>query len=347
MITKFATDNGLANYRIEQFNKQYYQNLIGSFSELTTWPKTLREKLIAEVDFSSLEFEKEVISAKGNTHKVLFKRKLDGQRIETVLMRHKDNRNTVCISCMVGCPVGCVFCATGKMGFGGNLTTKEIIDQVLYFQRLLNKSAQKLTNIVFMGMGEPMLNLVNVKEAISILTAENKLGFSQRRITISTSGYIPQFNQLVESGFRGRVAISLHAPNQELRAKLMPVAKIYPLDKLLAALDDYTLLTNKRVSYEYVLIKGVNDLDIHALQLVELFANRLAHINLIPYNPIKEESFVRTTKTQMDSFTGILDDYNMNYTIRVTMGDDVNAACGQLADRENTKHKDNKIKITI
>ena len=196
-----------------------------------------------------------------------------------------------------------------------------------------------------MGMGEPMLNLKEVEESLDIFTAEDKLGMGARRFTVSTSGYIPQFKQLVERGYRGRVAISLHAPNQELRAKMMPVAKIYNLEDLMAALDEYVELTNKRISYEYIMIKGVNDLPEHADELVELLGNRLHHINLIPFNPIKEEDFERSPAENLRDFTSILADNNMNYTIRVTMGDDVNAACGQLADRENKKHQTKKIKL--
>ena len=344
MIQEFAKKYNLPNFRIKQFDKAFYQNGIESFDELTTYPADLRERLKAEVDFSTLTLEKELVSAHKDTVKVLLKRS-DGQRIEAVLMKHKDGRNTVCVSCMVGCPVNCSFCATGKMGFGGSLSAREIIDQIVYFQRQLAKNGERVSNVVFMGMGEPMLNLEQVQKAIDIITDPDKLGLGSRRITISTSGYIPQFKQLVEKGFRGRVAISLHAPNQELRAKLMPVAKIYPLDKLLEALDEYTALTNKRVSYEYVMIKNMNDKTEHAYELVKLFGKRLAHINLIPYNPIREVEYERSVRDQIDRFKDILTRGGVEATVRVTMGDDVNAACGQLADRENRKNTDKKIRI--
>lgn len=309
----------------------------------------LRAQLIDEVDFMSLDVDKEFVSDREDTIKVLFTRKTDGQRIETVLMRHADGRNTVCVSCMVGCPVNCNFCATGKMGFGGNLSATEIVDQVLYFQRYLNNLKEdgepKVTNVVYMGMGEPMLNLKEVQSSLDIFTDPDKLGMGARRFTVSTSGYIPQFNQLVHNGYRGRVAISLHAPNQELRAKMMPVAKIYPLDKLMQTLDDYVELTNKRISYEYILIKGVNDQKEHADQLIEMFKDRLHHLNLIPYNPIREVEYERSSQDNIRYFTSRLAEAGLNYTIRVTMGDDVNAACGQLADRENRKHVNKRIRI--
>jgi 23S rRNA (adenine2503-C2)-methyltransferase len=214
----------------------------------------------------------------------------------------------------------------------------------MYFARMLRETNEKVSNIVFMGMGEPMLNLPEVQGAIDIFTDEHKLAMSTRRITISTSGYIPQFKKLVADGFRGRVAISLHAPTQELREKLMPVAKLFPLDKLMEALDEYVDLTNKRVSYEYVLIKNFNDTRESARALVELMKHRLHHVNLIPYNPIAERSFERSPQENLRDFTTILADAGINYTIRQTMGDDVNAACGQLADRENKKHVGKSIK---
>lgn len=345
MISDFAAKYKLPSYRIKQFDTAFYGQAITSFDELTTWSKQDREKLVEEVPFTSLEVDREFVSNNQNTIKVLFTRKVDGQRIETVLMRHDDGRNTVCVSCMVGCPVNCSFCATGKMGYGGSLSATEIIDQIMHFQRFLKPFGQKVSNVVFMGMGEPLLNLEQVQQSIDIMTHPDKLGMSTRRITISTSGYIPQFKTLVQNGFRGRVAISLHASNQPLREKLMPVAKIYSLDDLMQTLDDYVELTNKRVSYEYIMIKNVNDTPKHAEELIELLSRRLAHVNLIPFNPIKEESFERSGKSSIYTFADTLRDAGIPTTIRVTMGDDVDAACGQLADRENKKHVEKRLRI--
>lgn len=344
MVKDFAAKYNLPAFRLQQFNEQFFQQAVTDFLQISSWPKDLRTRLAAEVPFMSLSPEKELVSKDKRTVKVLFRRNIDSQRIETVLMRHKDGRNTVCVSCMVGCPVNCSFCATGKMGFGGNLKAEEIVDQVMYFQRYLKSLGQQVTNVVFMGMGEPMLNLDAVQEAINTFTDPEKLALSKRRITISTSGYIPQFNKLIADGFRGRVAISLHAPNQELREKLMPVAKIFSLDQLMEALDKFVELTNKRVTYEYVMIRGVNDKKIHAWQLVKLFKKRLSHINLIPYNPIQEVEFARSGTDAIAVFRKILRENGISCTVRVTMGDDVNAACGQLADRENKKNLDKKIR---
>lgn len=342
MIQEFATKHKLPKFRVDQFNQQFYQQAIESFDELSNWGKDLREKLKQEVEFMSLTEDKAFESERKDTVKVLFKRQ-GGQRIETVLMRHHDGRNTVCVSCMVGCPVNCSFCATGKMGFGGNLSAREVVDQVMYFQRKLAKQDEKVTNVVFMGMGEPMLNLPEVQLALDIFTDPNKLAMSTRRFTISTSGYIPQFKQLIKDGYRGRIAISLHAPNQELREQLMPVAKLHPLGKLMKALDEYVELTNKRITYEYIMIKDVNDLPKHAHQLADLLSHRLAHVNLIPFNTIKEEAMERSSGNSINRFKQVLEKARIPVTIRATMGDDVDAACGQLVDRENKLHQGIKI----
>ena len=249
-------------------------------------------------------------------------------------MKHRDGRNTVCVSCMIGCPVGCSFCATGKMGFRGNLTATEIVEQVLYFARILKTSKERVSNVVFMGMGEPMLNLIEVEEAIKRLTDEQMLGLSDKRITVSTSGYVEQLKILIRHGFKGRLAISLHAPNQKLRESLMPVAKNHSLKDLFRVLDDYESVSNKRISYEYILIKGVNDRPQDAHDLVKLLTNRLAHVNLIPYNRIKGVDFKTSGADSIQKFRDILDRGGIHNTIRITMGSDVAAACGQLAGGE-------------
>lgn len=330
MIEQFAKRNQLLGYRVDQYNLAYYGKLIESFGELTTWPKDLRTRLASEVDFSSIEPVKELKSGTGDTIKVLFRRKSDGKAFESVLMRYKDGRNSVCVSCMVGCPVGCVFCATGKMGFGANLSSQQIVDQVLHFGRELKAVNQEVTNVVFMGMGEPLLNLDAVMETYRILTDKTKFGLGKRRVTVSTSGYVPQIKELVDRGFKGKLAVSLHAPSQELRANLMRIAKVYPLDKLMTVLDRYVERTKRRVSYEYVLIEEVNDDLEHAGKLVNLLKKRLAHVNLIPYNPIPGQKFRRSSLERVRAFARILEVGGVAHTIRITMGDDIKAACGQL-----------------
>lgn len=346
MIEEFAQKYKLPNYKLDQFYTLYYQKAVDSFDEISTWSKNERENLKKELEFSRIEQASKLISLNKDTVKVLFKLNREPKkRLETVLMRHKDGRNTVCVSCMVGCPVNCSFCATGKMGFQGNLTAEEIIDQIMYFQRMLKHENQRVTNVVYMGMGEPMLNLNEVEKSVRILIDPKKFGISQRRITVSTSGYIPQFQKYIADGFRTRMAISLHASNQEMRAKLMPVARQFPLDKLMESLDEYVKLTNKRISYEYVMLKDVNDSKQNARELAALLKGRLAHVNLIPYNPIKEADFGRSSNNKIHEFSRILRNEGIQCTIRVTMGDDINAACGQLADRENEKYQERLEKL--
>ncbi|MBN1915942.1 23S rRNA (adenine(2503)-C(2))-methyltransferase RlmN [Candidatus Dojkabacteria bacterium] len=360
MFRKFINKYNLPGFRLKQIEEAFYQKPIRSFEEITTLPKDIKNKLSQEITFSTLREIKKLESKNSKTIKLLFERS-DKKKIETVLIRHKDKRNTVCVSCMVGCPVGCIFCATGKMGFGGNLSAQEIIDQILYFNRFLLscKKPQKVTNVVFMGMGEPLLNLSEVQKSLDIITDPAKLGLSKRRIIISTCGYIPQFKKLVKDGFKGRFAISLHAPNQKLREKIMPIARLFPIDKLIKATTWYMDLRNKRISYEYIMIHDVNDRGEHAQELVALLkGQRLAHINLIPYNPItiyhdiktvnkqtncsrflpdkySFRSFRRSSRNRIHSFAKILTEAGIPATIRVTMGEDVEAACGQLTNIEN------------
>jgi 23S rRNA (adenine2503-C2)-methyltransferase len=336
MIDVFAEKHSLPKYRIVQFNEAFYRKSISSYSELTTWPKELREALDREVPFSRIKAVSKIVrNNRGDTLKIVFERTVDHKTFETVLMRHKDGRNTVCVSCMSGCPVGCVFCATGTLGFQANLTAEEIIDQVLFFARTIKPDNQTISNVVFMGMGEPMLNLEQVEKAITILTDPTLMGMSDRRITVSTSGYVPQLRLFLEHGYTGRLAISLHAPSQKLREKLMPtVARAFPIPELLAVVDEFTQKTNRRVSFEYMLISGVNDSEDHAAELASLLNGKLAHVNLIPYNPIEGIPYKRSSPKAVELFSRVLTNLHIPHTIRVTMGDDIAAACGQLAGKK-------------
>lgn len=332
MINTFSQTFALPAFRIKQFNLSFYKDLIHSYDELTTWPKALREELKKAVPFSTIVPIKEIES--GGTKKILFKRISDNTCFESVLMRHTDGRNTVCVSCMIGCPLGCRFCATGKMKYIGNLTGREIVDQVLYFARSLKKQNQSVTNVVFMGMGEPLLNFEQVMEAIGILNNPEYLGLGIRRITISTSGITPQIKELSKRGYKGKLALSLHAPSQILRATIMPIAKKYHLTELIGAVKSFAVRTQLRVSYEYILIDAINDLPEHAKALIGLIGKtnpELAHINLIPYNEVKGSDFKRSSIRSIHAFSHILTEGGISNTIRVTMGDDIKAACGQLA----------------
>jgi 23S rRNA (adenine2503-C2)-methyltransferase len=329
----FSQLHNLPAYRLTQVREAFYRQFISSWDELTTWPKMLREDLEKSVEFSRLKPIQIHTSLKKDTIKIVFAR-IDGSLLESVLMKHTDGRSTVCVSCMIGCPVGCVFCATGAMGFIANLTAEEIVDQVLYFERELKKEGKEVTNIVFMGMGEPLLNLRNVQDAVTILTDETYMGLGARRITISTSGYVSQLRELVDSGYKGHIAISLHAPTQKLRETIMPVAKRIPLETLLSTVDYVIETTGRRVSFEYILIDGINDSEKTATDLVDIVKNRLVHVNLIPCNAVPGLPYMRPPQEQIWKFVNVLKRNRISYTLRVTMGDDIKAACGQLAGKE-------------
>jgi 23S rRNA (adenine2503-C2)-methyltransferase len=332
MIDIFLQQNNLPKYRIDQFNKSYYQDFISSFDEITTYPKDLREKLKSSIPFSTLTLQKEQISKDKGTIKYLFSRNTDNKCFETVLMRHMDGRNTVCVSCMIGCPVGCAFCATGRMGFIDNLSSTEIVDQILHIARELKTNDQKITNVVFMGMGEPLLNLDNVLKAIDTITNEDKMAMSVRRITISTSGVVSKMKELLKLKYKGRLALSLHAPNQQLREKLIPIAKNNPIEELILLMKQHAARTQKQVSFEYTLIENINDSPENALELSKLLNFNFAHVNLIPYNTIENVDFQRSKMKNIMIFSEILTQKLVSNTLRVTMGDDIRAACGQLAN---------------
>lgn len=330
MIDLFVKKYNLPRYRSDQIFKAYYQDCISSWDDLTTWPQYLREELKKDIPFSTIYNSIEKVSKDKNTIKLLCYTK-DNYPIETVLMKTKD-RNTICVSCMSGCPVGCKFCATGQMGFKKNLSTEEIIDQIMYFKRILKRDNKEITNIVFMGMGEPMLNLDNVTKSISILTNPQKIGLSHRRITVSTAGYISELKRFLDMNLGIKIAISLHAPNQKLREKIMPtVSKKNKIDDLISLLIAYQKKTNKKVTYEYLLLRDVNDKPEHAKELAKLLKNQIALVNLINFNESDGIQFKPSLKSDIDIFKKILESRDINATLRYSFGGDINAACGQLA----------------
>ncbi len=341
-LEQFLSERRQPDFRTEQFFKHYYQHLITDFEQITTWSKDLRLALSQEIEFSTLKVKKQQVSKGQETVKVLFslKRQPTAQ-VEAVLLRFQDGRNSVCVSCMAGCPLGCQFCATGQMGLQAKLTSREIVDQVLFFARLLKEEHQKnnsqatkppkITHVVYMGMGEPMLNLGPVLSSVKVLTDLKKFGLSKRRLTISTAGHLPGLKKFIQQGYIANLAVSLHVPNQALRAKLMPVAKLYPLEQLMAVLTEYVQLTNKQITYEYLLLKEVNDQPKQALELAKLLRDRLAHVNLIAYNQVPGSAFQAPQEKTIKEFSQILADQGISNTIRVSLGQDIKAACGQLA----------------
>jgi 23S rRNA (adenine2503-C2)-methyltransferase len=291
-----------------------------SYEEMTDLPAGLRESLAAELPFSTLSVE-EVVKARDGTEKVLF-RTTDGHPVEAVLLRFRDGRRSICVSSQSGCPLTCTFCATGSMAFGRNLTASEIVDQALHFRRI-----ERLDHAVFMGMGEPMLNLDAVIEAARRLP---DVGITPRRTTISTVGWLPGLRRFVDEVDQPfRLAISLHAPEDALRSSLMPVNERYPLAEVLAECRRYVELRRRKVFVEYVLLAGVNDRVEHAAQLARLLDRNAFKVNLIPYNPTG--AFEGSSRAAIAEFKAVLDRARLPATVRLTRGRDIAAACGQLA----------------
>ena len=296
-------------------------------------PLALMKKLCKEFP---IEISAESFTSKDkNTVKTLITLE-DGLEVETVLMRHKDNRNTVCVSSQVGCPMNCSFCATGKMGFKRNLEIWEILEQTLFFARYLKLSSSeddnfnnKITNVVFMGMGEPFLNYQNVMGAIKILNDKNGFNLGARHISISTVGVVEGIERLADEDLRINLAISLHAPDNETRSKIMPANKNYPIEKILKAVDEYIKKTNRQVMFEYIMLKNVNDSEEHAIALAKLLKKPLYMVNLIVYNPTG--LFYPSPASQIKKFKEILESEGITVTQRHEFGQDIEGACGQLS----------------
>src|SRR5690349_6278970 len=287
---------------------------------MTDLPVALRERLSTEVPFSSLTLEDEA-HARDGTVKALF-RTDDGRPVEAVLMRYRDDRRSLCLSSQSGCPLTCAFCATGQMRFGRNLTSSEILDQALYFRRL-----EPVDHAVFMGMGEPMLNLDAVLEAARALP---DIGVTHRRTTISTVGWLPGLRRFVDEVDEPiRLALSLHAPADALRSEIMPVNDRYPLDAVLAECRRYFERHGRKVFVEYVMLDGVNDSPEHAAELADLLEHDVYKVNLIPYNPTG--MYDGSSRERIAAFKAVLDDARLPSTVRLTRGRDIAAACGQLA----------------
>lgn len=334
-IKKLLLDNDEKAFRYSQIENAIYKNFITNYDEMNTLSKKIRDLLKENTFFYSLEVDTLKTSKNGQTTKILFKTKNE-EFIEAVIMRHLTWRVTLCVSCQVGCPMWCSFCATWKLWLKRNLETYEILEQIYFAAKLLNDEWNKLRNVVYMWMGEPFLNYENVKKSIEVINNQKKFDLSNRRVTISTCWIIPWIEKFWNDFSQTSLAISLHAPNDEIRAKIMPVAKSYPLKDLMRTLDKYVEKTNKKIFYEYIMINWVNDNIKLAHELGKLLEWRLAHVNFIPYNPWEGTSWEKYTPTPriiIEKFQSILNHYSVVSTIRATMWDDIDAACGQLANK--------------
>ena len=331
--------NGHKKFRYAQVENAIYKNLITDFEKIETLPKDIRALLTENCFYNSLTIHSEKTGEDGQTTKFLFKTH-DHKMIEAVIMRHLSGRNTLCVSSQAGCPMACTFCATGKLGLIRNLEFHEIIDQIMVAAHHLAKEGKTLRNVVYMGMGEPLLNYEHVKQSIQIACGQKKLDLSNRRITVSTCGIVPGILKMAEDFPQVSLAISLHAPTDEARKKIMPVENTYPIDKLMEAIDTYVAKTNKRIFYEYIMIAGVTDRLEYIGELATLLEGRLAHVNFIPYNPgegFMGTGYQPTSKIMIKKFQEWLDKVGIPSTIRHTMWDDIDAACGQLALKEDGK----------
>jgi 23S rRNA (adenine2503-C2)-methyltransferase len=314
-------------FRLKQAKEMILGKLISDWNEATNFPLALREKLNKEF---SLKIKAEIfVSQKKDSEKSLIYLD-DNLKIETVLMRHKD-RNTICVSSQVGCPLGCAFCATAKINFKRNLTDWEIISQVLFFARRLKKENKKIDNIVFMGMGEPFLNYDNVLSAIRILNDKNGFNLGARHFSISTAGIIEGIEKLSDEKLQINLAVSLNAPNDSLRRKIMPIAEKYSINNIFKAIDSYVKKTKRRVMFEYVMIKDLNDFPEYAEELAKLLKGRLCFVNLIACNA--GGGLVPSGQETIKKFKEFLENQGIEVTQRYKFGKDIMAACGQLAGR--------------
>ncbi len=316
-------------YRARQIWQGIYQNCWQKPEEFTTLPGHLRELLAVHLSFCSLAPLRSLKSNDGETVKVLLQLP-DGQAIETVLMRY-DERRTLCISTQVGCAMGCVFCATGQMGYRRNLTSGEIVEQVLYFARLLKEQSERVTNVVVMGMGEPFHNYDATLSAIDRLNDPKGFDLGARRFTISTVGLIPRIRQFADEKRQVNLAISLHAANDLARSALLPINKKYEIEELVQACRYYVAQTGRRITFEWALIQGVNDSPEDARQLSGLIKGLLCHVNVIPLNPTSKYVGQATTRQRAEAFRAELEKAGIPCTIRLRRGIDIQAGCGQLA----------------
>jgi 23S rRNA (adenine2503-C2)-methyltransferase len=302
-----------------------------SFQSMHDLPKAFREALERDFRISSLR-PVAVSQADGSlTTKTLFE--LDGgHSVEAVVMRYTD-RSTLCISSQAGCPIGCPFCATGKFPFGRNLKAHEIVEQAVDAVRILGAEDRRLSHVVFMGMGEPMANYAAVVESVRQMADPELLGISPRRIVVSTSGLIPRIEQLAEERLPVTLAISLHAARDELRDVLVPINRKYPVRDLVGSAQGYATKTGRRVSYEWVLLAGVNDTERDAKELGTLLRRKLAHVNLIPFNPVEDTPYKAPDRAAIRRFKEMVEAQGLNVTVRDTRGREADAACGQLHER--------------
>ena len=335
-----ASAHGLRPYRVEQLYRAATRDLVEDVDAISTLPKELRAALAGE------KFELDSVapivirhSKDRQTTKGLF-RLHDGAEVEAVLMEHHGGRNTVCISSQAGCAYACAFCATGQAGFNRNLSAVEIFDQARFFARQLERDGRKITNIVYMGMGEPFANYDNVMASVGLLNDPHGFGLGHRHITISTVGLVDRIDRFAGEQTQVNLAISLHAPTDATRSTIMPVNRKWSTAELMAAVERYIAKTKRKVFFEYVMLAGVNDTDAHARDLAKLMRGPLYHVNVIPYNSTPDALLRGSDEQRIWAFAKVLEGHGVAVTVRTPMGRDIAAACGQLqAETQPKAHK--------
>lgn len=333
-MQQFALDCGWKTFRGHQIFQWLYRNRVDEIDEMTNLSLETRELLKSRFIINPLKLIRKQVSHDGTT-KFLFQLE-DGALLESVMMIF-DYGKSICVSSQVGCNMGCAFCASGLTKKKRNLTSGEMVAQVMYVQKELDKTQDRLSHIVVMGTGEPFDNYENVMNFLSCVNHDRGLGIGSRHITISTCGIVPRIYDFANEHTQYNLAISLHAPNNELRNQLMPVNKAYPIEELMKALTYYSTENNRRLTFEYILLKGVNDKPSHAKELAKLLKGLNAYVNLIPYNSVDEKHFKSVTHDEAMIFYDMLMKNHVRCTIRKEHGNDIDAACGQLRIKEIKK----------
>ena len=323
-LQELITENGFPKFRAKQV-ADWLQKGVASADEMKNLPAELKNFIQNSCYISVANIEKKLISRYDKTVKYLFAFN-DGECVESVVMSYKHGYS-ICISTQVGCRMGCTFCATGKSGFSRSLTASEMLAQIEAAQKDLNI---RISNVVLMGMGEPLDNFENVVRFIELVSSDTGLNIGTRHITLSTCGIVPKIYDLAEHRFQINLAVSLHAPNDEIRSKTMPIAKAYPMEQLLKACRDYFDKTGRRVTFEYSMISGVNDSDENARELADKLSGMNCHVNLIPVNTVEGTGYIKSNIKRQQSFVSILAGRGVAATVRRTLGSDIDASCGQL-----------------
>lgn len=326
-LENYFISKGEKKFRATQIFEWLYRNRVSSFDEMTNISKKQLEELKSEFYLGTIEEVEKQTSSDG-TIKYLF-RLNDEKLIETVLMRHNYG-NSICVTTQVGCNMGCSFCASGELGKIRNLELCELIEQVLYVQKDLDKVYERISNIVVMGIGEPFDNFDNLLKFLKVVNYPKGLEIGARHITVSTCGLVPKIIEFADFDLQINLAISLHAPNNELRSQIMKINKVYPIEEIMKAVNIYLEKTNRRVTFEYILLKDINDSDQCAKQLVSLIRGMNVYVNLIPYNEVTTKEYRKVTRDNAEKFFQILDQNHIQATLRMEHGADIDAACGQL-----------------